>query len=155
MNTTISNIVLTLFNLCLFRLTNQDDICIGMGVANRNHPDTENLIGFFVNVLPIRTRFSETMEFNHLLKQVIENTADAFDHQNYPFDLLVQKLNPNRYANRQPLFNVAYTFQNIEDVRATIIDPIGAPGRDFTIQFARLNPRTQKYESSTVRVRSE
>jgi len=45
--------------------------------------------------------------------------------------------------------------QNIEDVRATIIDPIGAPGRDFTIQFSRLNPRTQKYESSTVRVRSE
>jgi membrane-associated protease RseP (regulator of RpoE activity) len=48
-----------------------------------------------------------------------------------------------------------HQIQNIDDVRTTIIDPIGAPGREFTIQFARLNPRTQKYESSTVRVRSE
>jgi amino acid adenylation domain-containing protein/non-ribosomal peptide synthase protein (TIGR01720 family) len=119
-NTTISNVVLTLFNLFLFRLTNQDDICIGMGTANRNHPDTENLIGFFVNVLPIRTCFAETMELHDLLTQVIENTDEAFEHQDYPFDLLVQKLNPKRSANRQPLFNVAYTFQNIDDVHVSV-----------------------------------
>jgi hypothetical protein len=140
-NTTISNVVLTLFNLFLFRLTNQDDICIGMGTANRNHPDTENLIGFFVNVLPIRTRFADTMELHDLLTQVIENTDEAFDHQDYPFDLLVQKVNPTRSANRQPLFNVAYVFQNIDDLHVSVArrtDAAAAPVSDSG--FAEIIP---------------
>ena len=68
--TTLSNVVLAVFKLFLFRWTRQDDICVGMSVANRNHPDTESLIGFFVNILPIRTRMSADMEFDDLLRQV-------------------------------------------------------------------------------------
>ena len=68
--TTVSTVVLAVFKLFLFQWTRQDDICVGLSVANRNHPDTESLIGFFVNILPIRTRLSTDMEFDELLRQI-------------------------------------------------------------------------------------
>jgi non-ribosomal peptide synthetase component F len=89
-------------------------------VANRNHPDLENLIGFFVNILPVRTRLNDTMEFDELLAQVVAAADDAFEHQDYPFDLLVQKVNPHRSTNRQPLLNVIYAFQNFSDVHVEV-----------------------------------
>jgi amino acid adenylation domain-containing protein len=108
--TTVSTVVLAAFKLFLFRWTGQDDICVGMSIANRIHPDTESLIGFFVNILPIRTRMSADMEFHELLQQVERNCHDAFEHQDYPFDLLVRKLNPARFANRQSILNIVYNY---------------------------------------------
>jgi non-ribosomal peptide synthetase component F len=116
--TTLSNVVLALFKLVLFRWTRQSDICVGIGVANRNHPDLENLIGFFVNLVPIRSRLSSEMDFDELLSLTIERTRDALDHQEYPFDLMIRKLNPARQANRQPLLNVMYGFESAADSRA-------------------------------------
>ena len=115
-STTVSNVVLAILKLLLFQLTKQRDFCVGMSVANRNHPDLENILGFFVNILPIRTQFVEEMDFEALLEQVTQSTTEAFDHQDYPFDLLVRKLNPQRLTNRQPIVNVIYAFQNFEDV---------------------------------------
>jgi non-ribosomal peptide synthetase component F len=115
-STSLPNVVLALFKLLLFHWTRQDDICVGVSIANRSHPDLENLLGFFVNVLPIRTQLSAESEFANLLDQVTRNTSEAFEHQNYPFDLMVQKLRPQRVANRQPLVNVLYGFQNFEDI---------------------------------------
>jgi tyrocidine synthetase III len=114
--TTVSNVVLAIFKLLLFQLTRQRDFCVGMSVANRNHPDLENIIGFFVNILPIRTQFVEEMDFEALLDQVTQSTTEAFEEQDYPFDLLVRKLNPHRLADLQPIVNVLYGFQNFEDV---------------------------------------
>ena len=132
--TTVSNVMLALFKLLLFQLTKQEDFCVGVSIANRNHPDIENLIGFFVNILPIRTQFSENMEFEELLQQVIQNTQEAFEHQDYPFDLMIQKLNPTRVTNRQPLLNVIYAFQNFLDVhidvgvdKAAMVGDVGEP----------------------------
>jgi amino acid adenylation domain-containing protein/non-ribosomal peptide synthase protein (TIGR01720 family) len=132
--TTVSNVMLALFKLLLFQLTKQEDFCVGVSIANRNHPDIENLIGFFVNILPIRTQFSENMAFEDLLQQVIQNTQEAFEHQDYPFDLMIQKLNPTRVTNRQPLINVIYGFQNFLDVhidvgvdKAAMVGDLGDP----------------------------
>ena len=119
-STTVSNVVLAIFKLLLFRLTKQRDFCVGLSVANRNHPDLENLVGFFVNILPIRTQFVEDMDFETLLDQVTESTTEAFDYQDYPFDLLVRRLNPHRFANWQPILNVLYGFQNFEDVHIDV-----------------------------------
>jgi len=120
--TTLANVVLAVFKLLLFQLTKREDLCIGVSVANRSHPDLESLIGFFVNILPIRVRLDEAMEFDVLLAEVVAACEEAFEHQDYPFDLLVQKLNPARAANRQPLLNVIYAFQNFADVH------VAAPG---------------------------
>ena len=89
-HTTVANVVLALFKLVLFLVTKQEDLCLGVSIANRQHPDLENLIGFFVNLLPVRTRLSATMEFDELLRQVITAAEEAFEHQEFPFDLLVQ-----------------------------------------------------------------
>ncbi|MCP4686918.1 MAG: amino acid adenylation domain-containing protein, partial [Desulfobacterales bacterium] len=115
-NTTVSNVILAVFHLFLHRLTGQADFRVGMAIANRDHPDLENLIGFFVNILPIRIRVSDDMEFHELLEEVNRVTADAFRHQDYPFDLLVRKLHPARQANRQPVLNVVYAFQSFTDI---------------------------------------
>jgi NRPS condensation-like uncharacterized protein/acyl carrier protein len=114
--TTTSTVVLALFKLFLFQLTKQADFCVGVSIANRSHLELENLIGFFVNILPIRSRFADEMEFESLLEQVARNTREAFEHQDYPFDVLVEKINPRRESNRQPLLNVVYAFQNFEDI---------------------------------------
>jgi non-ribosomal peptide synthetase component F len=119
-STTVSNVVLATFNLLLFKISKQDDLCVGMSIANRNHPDLENILGFFVNILPIRTRFSGEMEFEALLRQVTQSTSEAFENQDYPFDMLVRKINPRRMSNRQPILNVIYGFQNYLDVNLDI-----------------------------------
>ncbi|MGA7724218.1 MAG: condensation domain-containing protein, partial [Opitutaceae bacterium] len=118
--TTLANVVLAVFDLVLFQLTRQEDLCVGVSVANRGHPDLERLIGFFVNLLPVRVRLNSAMEFDDLLREVSLAAAEAFEHQEYPFDLLVQKLNPARAGNRQPLVNVVYAFQNFSDVHLSV-----------------------------------
>ena len=115
-HTSLSSVVLALFELFLFQLTRQEDLCVGVSIANRNHPDLENLIGFFVNILPVRTWLSSQMEFETLLEQIVGAMNEAFEYQDYPFDLLVEKLNPDRSLNRHPIANVIYAFQNFEDI---------------------------------------
>ncbi|MEW6234626.1 MAG: amino acid adenylation domain-containing protein [Candidatus Omnitrophota bacterium] len=146
-NSTLSNVVFSLFNLFLFQISKQEEFCVGIAIANRNHPDTENLIGFFVNILPIRMRFSSEMEFDELLDQAIENTYEAFERQDYPFDLMIEKLNPGRIANRQPLLNVIYGFQNASDIR---ID-LGLPDsfqQENNFGANRLQPFDLSFETS-------
>jgi amino acid adenylation domain-containing protein/non-ribosomal peptide synthase protein (TIGR01720 family) len=147
--TTLSNVILALFELMLFHWTRQDDLCIGMSVANRNHPDLENLIGFFVNLLPIRCRINADMDFDDLLRLVSERTQQALEHQEYPFDLMIQQLNPARQANRQPLVNVVYSYQNFTDVHVeppragTAIEPqddaVGWAAFDYALQSSQFD----------------
>jgi amino acid adenylation domain-containing protein len=115
--TTLSNLFLSLYGLFLNQVSGQNDIMIGIGHANRNHEDTEKLIGFFINMLVIRLRFSEEDTLDELVKQVAINSVEAFQHSNYPFDLLVEKLCVNRYADRQPILNVMYDFKNFHDIQ--------------------------------------
>jgi non-ribosomal peptide synthetase component F len=118
--TTLSNVVLALFQLVLYQWTRQADFCVGLAIASRNRQDLENLIGFFVNILPIRVQLSNDMDFADLVGLVKARTGEAFEHQDYPFDLLVERLNPGREGNRQPVLNVIYAFQNFEDVTIDI-----------------------------------
>lgn len=118
--TTLANVFLAVFEALLFQLTKQEDGCVGVSIANRNHPDLEHLLGFFVNIVPVRVRVSEATEFDDLLAQVVQASEEAFEHQDYPFDLLVQKVNPSRSNNRQPLVNVVYAFQNFADVHVDV-----------------------------------
>ena len=119
--TTLSNVVLALFKLLLFQVTKQKDICIGVAAANRNHPDLENLLGFFVNILPLRTLFADDLEFSGLLTQVVDGMNGAIEHQDYPFDLLIEKLNPTRHGNRPPILNVIYAFQSFADLNIDVV----------------------------------
>ncbi len=100
------------FKLLLHRYTAQDDIVIGSPIANRNHVETENLIGCFINTLALRTNLGGSPTFRELLGRVREVTLDAYAHQDLPFELLVGRLQPERKANTTPLFQVWFALDN-------------------------------------------
>jgi acyl carrier protein len=119
--TTNAALGLALFASLLYRLTRQDDVIIGMGVTGRDRAEVEGLIGFFVNIIPMRIRIGEDTEFGPLVDQVHGSIMAAMDHRDYPFDLLVRALAPRRVANPQPLMNVVYEYQHYElDVREMV-----------------------------------
>ena len=84
--------LLAALNVLVRRHTNQDDIVIATGIANRNLTETEGLIGFFVNQLALRTRLCGGDTFNELLGRVRDVTVGAYVHQDLPFDKLVDEL---------------------------------------------------------------
>ena len=100
----------------LARYSGQRDIAVGMPVANRNLSELEGLIGFFVNMLVIRTDFSGRPSFRQLLRQVRQTALCAYEWQQIPFQLLVDELNPERVPNRHPLFQVSLAFQNVPQI---------------------------------------
>ncbi|HEX3249421.1 MAG TPA: condensation domain-containing protein, partial [Pyrinomonadaceae bacterium] len=104
--------LLSAFNVLLQRYTGQNDIVIGSPVAGRSRSDTEGLIGFFVNVLALRTRLNDNPTFHELLKQVREMTLGAYTHQELPFEKLIEELHPDRNQSYAPLYNVMFIFQN-------------------------------------------
>ena len=112
-NSTLFMILLAAFKVLLHRYTNSEDIIVGSPIANRNHRETEKLIGFFANTLTLRTRLSGTITFLELLQQVKETTLGAYSHQDLPFEQLVEALQPERDLSYTPLFQVMFVLQNI------------------------------------------
>ncbi len=101
------------FATLLNRYTGQDDVVIGSSIANRNRIETESLIGFFVNMLVLRTDLSGNPTFCDLLQRVRDVDLAAFDHQDVPFEKLVEELQPQRNLGHTPFFQVNLTFQNM------------------------------------------
>ena len=106
--TTLFMTMLGAFQTLLHRYSGQDDIAVGTPVANRNRPEVENLIGFFVNSVVVKTSFSGDPTFRELMRRVREVTLEAFAHQELPFEKVVYELNPERDARQNPLFQVHF-----------------------------------------------
>ncbi|PSB57974.1 non-ribosomal peptide synthetase [Chamaesiphon polymorphus] len=104
--------LLAAFDLLLGRYTGQTDILIGSGIANRHHGQLEGLIGFFVNTLVLRTDLSGNPSFRELLSRVQAMVLPAYAHQDLPFEMLVDVLQPERNPSHSPLFQVAFVLQN-------------------------------------------
>ncbi len=98
----------------IHRYSGCDDIVIGTPVANRDEPQVQNLIGYFANVILLRSRFTGEQSFNELLQQSKHTCLDAFENQSLPFERLVNDLKPERQANRNPLFQILLTLHNIK-----------------------------------------
>ncbi|MBL8498202.1 amino acid adenylation domain-containing protein [Nitrosomonas sp. JL21] len=94
------------FQALLFRQTGQQDICVGVPIANRNRIETAGLIGFFVNTIVLRSRLHGRMTLNELLLQVREDVVNSQIHQDLPFEQLVEALHPQRDLRHNPLFQV-------------------------------------------------
>jgi acyl carrier protein len=91
----------------LGRYTGQDDFAVGTPTANRTRSELENVVGFFVNMLPLRAGLSGGPGFHEVLGRVRDTALEAFSHQGVPFDLLVERLAPQRDLGRNPIFQVA------------------------------------------------
>lgn len=97
--------------LLLSRLSGQEDVVIGTPVANRR-PEFEGLIGVFVNTLVLRSTVNRNLSIHSFLSQVKETTLGAYDHQDTPFERIVEALRPQRSLDRHPIFQVMFALQN-------------------------------------------
>ena len=104
--------LLAAFDTLLYRYTDVADILVGTPIANRDRSEIEGLIGFFVNTLVLRTDLSGNPSFNELLGRVREMAMDAYAHQDLPFEMLVEALQPERDLSHAPLFQVDFLLQN-------------------------------------------
>ncbi|MGZ9260406.1 MAG: non-ribosomal peptide synthetase, partial [Candidatus Binatia bacterium] len=131
--------LLTAFYVLLHRYTGQDDIAVGSPIAGRTRSETEGLIGFFVNTLVLRSKLSGNPTFKELLAQVRETALQAYEHQDVPFEKLVEELKPERDQNRTPFVQVMFALQNVPrgnlemaGLKATPVD-VASSGAKFDI----------------------
>ena len=103
--------LLAAFEVVLSCFAGQEDFVVGANIANRNRAEVEGLIGFFVNLLPLRADLTGDPAFRELLSRVRETSLGAYAHQDVPFEVLVQELKIEREAGRPPLVQVVFTFQ--------------------------------------------
>jgi amino acid adenylation domain-containing protein len=125
------------FQTLLFRYSGQEDIVIGSPTANRTRTETENLIGFFINMLVLRADLSGNPTFRELLQRVQTSALSAYEHQDIPFEKLVAELRPARLMSQSPLFQVVFHLRNV-------------PER--TAEFSNLQMEVLKYDSGTAQL---
>jgi len=111
--TTLFMTLLAAFQTLLHRYTGQDSISVGSPIANRNRAEIEGLIGFFVNTLVMRTDLSGEPSFRELLRRVRKVAVEAYAHQDLPFEVIVEELQPERDMSHTPLFQVMFILQNV------------------------------------------
>jgi amino acid adenylation domain-containing protein len=105
--------LMAMVNTLLYRYSGQQDIITGSPVAGRDHHELEDQIGFYVNTLAIRNRFNATNSFVELLASVKNTVLQAYEHQHYPFEELVEAVTTQRDGSRNPLFDVWVVLHNI------------------------------------------
>jgi amino acid adenylation domain-containing protein len=109
---TLFMVMLAAFQVLLGRYTDRDDVVVGTPVANRNHAEIEGLIGFFINSLVMRTDLSGNPSFREALARLREIALGAYANQDVPFEILVERLQPERDLTRNPLFQVLFQLQS-------------------------------------------
>ncbi len=109
---TLYMVLLSAYTLLLSKYTGQDDIVVGTPISGRQHGDLEHVLGMFVNTLAMRNFPEATKSFKQFLNEVKQNALDAYEHQDYPFEDLVEQLNVKRDMSRNPLFDTMFSLQN-------------------------------------------
>jgi len=116
---TLFMLLLAAFNVLLYSYSGQEDIVVGSPISGRPHQDLENIIGMFVNMLPLRNYPKGEKSFIEFLEEVKANTLEAFENQDYQYEDLVDKLGLEKDYSRNPLFSVVFSFKNMlnEDMK--------------------------------------
>ncbi|HKV39594.1 MAG TPA: condensation domain-containing protein, partial [Blastocatellia bacterium] len=104
--------LLAAFNAYLWRWTGEEDISLGSFIANRNKDHIESVVGFFVNTIVLRTRLDRCRSFRDLVEDVRGIALGAYAHQDLPFELLLERLQPEREKSHSPLFQLMFVLQN-------------------------------------------
>lgn len=143
---TMFMLLLSAFNVMLWRYTNQDDIVVGTVKSDRNRPEFESLFGTLINTLVIRTNLADNPRFDSFLARVRETALDAYSHYRYPFGNLVERVSTSNDLSRHPLFQVAFVMEPALEVDKT----------DWTISQLEVQDGTSKFDLTLeVEARSE
>ncbi len=136
-----SSIFMTLlaaFQILLSRYTGQKDIVIGTPTMGRSRSKLANMVGYFVNPLSLRTQLSGNPTFNEYIRRVRETVLGAFEHQDYPFATLVEKIQPDRDPSRTPIFQVMMALQTAPSFRGQSLTPFALGQIGARIQWGGL-----------------
>ncbi|WP_083208845.1 non-ribosomal peptide synthetase [Brevibacillus laterosporus] len=109
---TMNMLLLSAYFKLLSHFSGQEDIIVGTPIAGRIHEAVEHIQGFFVNTLAIRMNFQGVDTLHQLIQKVKETTLAAYHHQAYPFDSLIELINPDRMENQTPIFSTMFTYEN-------------------------------------------
>ena len=133
--TTLYMTLLAAYQALLHRYTGQDDILVGSPTAGRTRPELSGIVGYFVNPLVMRGDLGGDPHFRDFLDRIRRTVLAAFRHQDYPFDLLVERLHPERGLSRPPIFQVLFTLQQAPRLRAEGLDAfaLGRGGAHLTL----------------------
>jgi tyrocidine synthetase-3 len=134
-------LLLAVYTILLSRYCGQEDIIVGSAVAGRRHPDLQNIMGVFINMLVMRNHPMENFGFMEFLDQVKTNALDAYENQDYQFDELVDKLGITVTPGLTPLIDTQFTFQDAADLLENRQIPV-VPGLDiklFPLRSGRMN----------------
>ncbi|MBD0260511.1 MAG: hypothetical protein ICV83_32750, partial [Cytophagales bacterium] len=127
-------------SILLGKYAGQEDMVLGTPVAGRDHPDLEDQIGFYVNSLPLRIQFAPDDSFVQVLEKVKDVTLEAYEHQAYPFDRLVDDLDIDRERSRHPLFDVMVQLENVNQ------EDRGGEMRGVTVGGLEIEMTSCKYD---------
>ncbi|MFK8104834.1 MAG: amino acid adenylation domain-containing protein, partial [Saprospiraceae bacterium] len=116
---TIFMLLLSAFKVLLLKYTGQEDIAVGTTIANRTQAEMESLIGFFINTLTLRSNLSGDPSFKSLIDQVKTTTLASYDHQDVPFEKIVERVVEGRDLSRTPLFQVVFSYINNDEMGST------------------------------------
>ncbi|MGW7331383.1 amino acid adenylation domain-containing protein, partial [Streptomyces sp. NPDC054840] len=135
---TLFMVLLAGFQALLARYTGQTDIAVGSPIAGRDRTELEPLVGFFVNTLVLRTDLSGDPAFGELLGRVRRTALAAYEHQDVPFDRLVEELRPERDLSRNPLFDVLFQLHP-EQLAALPLDGVEVESLDTSNGTAKFD----------------
>ncbi|MGC5775192.1 amino acid adenylation domain-containing protein [Paenibacillus pabuli] len=124
---TLFMLLFAVYNLMLYEYTHQGEIVVGTPVSGRTHLDLREAVGVFMNMLPLRNTIDPHSSLSEFLQTVKDNTLAAFDNQDYPFEMLVEKLNLKRDLSRNPLFETVFSLQNKSQSEYVVDNLIIAP----------------------------
>ncbi len=131
--------LLAVFQAVLSRYSGQEDIAVGTPIAGRNRAEIEDMVGFFVNTLVMRTDLSGDPTFTELIDRVKDTALGAYDHQDMPFERLVEELAPQRDLSRNPLFQTMFVLQNTPDSRSWELPGLSVRQVDVAAQDSKFD----------------
>ncbi|MGZ5134617.1 MAG: non-ribosomal peptide synthetase, partial [Flavitalea sp.] len=131
--------LLAAFNVLLHRYSGQQDICVGTAVAGRDHQELEGLIGFFINTLALRSAVKCNDSFSDLLVQLRKTTLEAYEHQQVPFEKVVDAVVKQRDMSRTPIFQVMFVWQNTPEVPELRLGEARLKAQEFAQESSKFD----------------
>jgi len=159
-DTTQYMVLLSAFHILLHRLSGQADILTGSPVAGRTDTRFFETVGYIANPVVIKSDFSRNSEFLEYLDQIRDRVTGAIDHQDYPFQLLVEELNLRRDPGRSPLFQVMFVLEKPHRIKESAPFILNEPGANYrlgelTLESKTIKNRTSRFDLTLIMVRTE
>lgn len=145
---TLNMLLLAVYSILLFKLSGQEDIIVGVPIANRRHVDLESIIGMFVNTLVFRNFPIAEKRFTDYLEEIKNNMLTGYENQEYAFEELVDKLSLRRDPSRNPLFDVMFNLLNQQENRGSIENVLENNEYEYQI-------RTTKFDMTLTGMKSD